>query len=68
MFSNFQTIYFLTKAFPAFQVRFRRKLLKKGQTDLIHTTQINWKTVPYQKFPESNLHFYIFFKNYKKKK
>ena len=63
IFSNFQTIYFLAKVFPALQVRFRRKLLKKGKKYLIHTTQINWKTVPHL---VSILHFYIYFKNYKK--
>ena len=67
IFSNFQTIYFSTKAFPALQVRFKRKLLKKGGEKIIHTIQINWKTVPHQKFPVSILKFYIYFRNYNKK-
>ena len=46
IFSNCQTIYISNKAFPSLQVRFKRKLLKKE--GIIHTTQINRKTVPHQ--------------------
>ena len=68
IFSNFQTIYFSNKAFPALQIRFRRKLLKKGKKRY-HTYNSNkLENCPLSKASDLHFVFYIYFRNHTKKK